>query len=130
MRCSASARGRVCSLRASLIAGASGAPLIRDHALQRNGAIPGAAHHFASLCSASCCAAPRGLWPLARDDSLLQPLVRVDAPQAFLLDPAVEALAGDAAPGPGAALDRAEHAGLQLGENQAVVVLLLVQGQQ
>src|SRR5262249_11533524 len=49
--------------------------------------------------------------------ALLQLLVGIDAPQAFLRDPAVEALARDTAPAAGAALDRAEHAHLQPGND-------------
>src|ERR1700730_13362369 len=41
-------------------------------------------------------------------------LVRINAPQLVLLDPAVKAVAGDLAPFSGAVFDRAQHADLQL----------------
>src|SRR5580692_5450561 len=46
-------------------------------------------------------------------------LVRINAPQLVLLDPAVKAVAGDLAPFAGAVLDRAQHADLQLCRHRA-----------
>src|SRR6185295_3397112 len=47
-------------------------------------------------------------------------LVRVHAPEAFLLDPAVKAVTGDAAPVCAALLHLGDHTGLELGRNRAV----------
>src|SRR5215217_2112425 len=46
-------------------------------------------------------------------------LIRVDAPQALLLDPAVKAVADHAAPAIGAFLDLGDDANLQTGRNRA-----------
>src|SRR5262245_65760948 len=62
--------------------------------------------------------------------SLFQLLVGVAAPQAFLLHPAVKALAGDAAPVAVAALHGAEHAHLQLGDDRAGGVRPVVEQEQ
>src|SRR5712664_227254 len=59
--------------------------------------------------------------------SLLHLLVGVDAPQPLLLDPAVEAVAGDAAPTCRAALDLGHDAGLQAGRDRAGFVGALVE---
>src|SRR5262245_33979616 len=47
-------------------------------------------------------------------------LVRVHAPKTLLLDPAVEAVAGDMAPVCGALLHLGDDAALELGSNRAV----------
>src|SRR5882757_7910158 len=54
-------------------------------------------------------------------------LVRVDAPQALLLDPAVESVAGDAAPAIGAFLDLRDDAGLQAGRHRAGGVGMVIE---
>src|SRR5882757_8889331 len=54
------------------------------------------------------------------DDGSLHLLVGVDAPQALLFDPAVKAVAGDAAPAASAFLHLSHHAGLQPRGNRAV----------
>src|SRR6266576_279715 len=48
-------------------------------------------------------------------ENLLHLLIGVDAPQPLLLDPAVETVAGDAAPAGGATLDLGDDARLQAG---------------
>src|SRR3954453_14358979 len=63
-------------------------------------------------------------------EGLLHLLIRVDAPEAFLRDPAVEAGADHAAPGAGAGLHRREHAGLQLGGHRGLPVGLGMQRDQ
>src|SRR3954462_5558061 len=54
-------------------------------------------------------------------------LIRVDAPQALLLDPAVKTVADHAAPAIGAFLDLGHHAGLQAGRDRAGPVGPIVQ---
>src|SRR5580704_18039713 len=49
-------------------------------------------------------------------------LVRINAPQLVLLDPAVKNVAGDLAPFAGAVFDRAQHADLQLRRDRALSV--------
>ena len=59
--------------------------------------------------------------PGNRDESL-DLLVRINAPQLVLLDPAVKTVAGDLAPFAGAVFDRAQHADLQLRRHRALGV--------
>src|SRR5687767_3834952 len=61
---------------------------------------------------------------------LVQLLVRIDAPQARLLDPAVEALADEAAPAVLAAPYRRQHPMLQLRADAACSIRLVVERQQ
>src|SRR5260370_20643791 len=76
---------------------------------------------------------------LGRDDSwkmdpqdvdvkeLIHLLIGVDAPQPLLLDPAVEAVAGNTAPAGRAMLDLGYHPGLQAGCNRAGWIRAIVQ---
>src|SRR6266699_3141926 len=59
--------------------------------------------------------------------SSLHLLVGVDAPQPLLLDPAIEAVAGDAAPACRAPLDLGHDAGLQAGRDRAGFVGAVVE---
>src|SRR5438046_8385172 len=59
----------------------------------------------------------RSAWPGRRWPSL-HSLIRVDAPQALLFDPAVKAVADHAAPAIGAFLDLGNDANLQAGRNR------------
>src|SRR6187431_668965 len=64
----------------------------------------------------------RGVWAPAfagRRITSLHLLVRVHAPQALLLDPAVKAVADHAAPAIGAFLDLGDDTNLQAGRNRA-----------
>src|SRR5215475_10908450 len=56
--------------------------------------------------------------------------VRVHAPQPILLDPAVESLAGEAAPSSRAALDGTEHPRLQARDGRAAGIGFAVERQQ
>src|SRR5215470_13871201 len=63
-------------------------------------------------------------------NALVQLLVGIDAPQALLLDPAVETVAHDPAPGTGASLHQAEHADLEPRQGGALRVRLVVEREQ
>src|SRR6266576_1555202 len=70
----------------------------------------------------------RGQAAAPRDeDCSLHLLVDVDAPQPLLLDPAIEAIAGDATPACRAPLDLGHDAGLQAGRDRAGFVGALVE---
>src|SRR2546423_1914005 len=75
------------------------------------------------------CARPAEAAPL-RGAILLDLLVWIDAPQARLLDPAVEAFADETAPPVLAALHHGEHAVLKLRVYRARGFRLVVQRQQ
>ena len=67
---------------------------------------------------------------LCTAELLLNLLVRIGAPQPVLPDPAVKALAAEFAPGAGAGLQRAQHAGLQLRHHRGFDVGALVERHQ
>ena len=68
--------------------------------------------------------------PRNDEERLLDLLVRIDAPQPLLFDPAVEAVAGEPAPAAVAMLDRSEHSGLQTGQHRAFGIGLGMQRRQ
>src|SRR5215471_18013786 len=78
-------------------------PMVRDAPLR------GAPHHDGVGWARGGCA-------------LIHGLARIDAPQAFLLDPAVETLADDAAPVVAAALHGGEHARLYARRDLALLL--------
>src|SRR5258706_11080749 len=71
----------------------------------------------------------RGQAAAPRDEAylLLHLLIRVDAPQPLLLDPAVKAIAGDVAPACRATLDLGHDAGLQAGRDRAGLIGALIE---
>src|SRR3982075_4408473 len=70
----------------------------------------------------------RGQAAAPRDeDYSLHLLVGIDAPQPLLLDPAIETVAGDAAPAGRAALDLGHDTGLQAGCNRAGLIGAIIE---